>query len=189
MVACICLDGKALGPPLIFQRANGAVQSSWVDAIQAGEHSVFVTASPSSWSNNDIGLAWLKQVFERETRRHAPTGYRLLLLDGHESQVTMDFINHKKIVLAVFPPHPTHTLQPLDVKMFKPLSNAYSTDLARYLQDSQGLLNLDNETSSRSSGGLRVTYSNLHPSRGLLKPLVYSQTLYSRSLPRKTSNL
>jgi hypothetical protein len=145
VMACICSDGSALSPTLIFQGANGAVQSSWVDALQAGEHSVFTTSSPSGWSNNDIGLAWLKQVFDRETRRHASTGYRLLLLDGHGSHVTMDFIeycNDNKILLFVLPPHATHTLQPLDVCMFKPLSNAYSTQLMGYTQDSQGLLNL-----------------------------------------------
>jgi hypothetical protein len=144
-IACICSDGKALSPTLIFQGANGAVQSSWVEAVQAGEHSVFTTSSPSGWSNNDIGLAWLKGVFERETRRHASTGYRLLLLDGHGSHVTMDFIeycNDNKILLFVLPPYATHTLQPLDVCMFKPLATAYLTQLMGYLQDSQGLLNL-----------------------------------------------
>ncbi|RYO08465.1 hypothetical protein AA0111_g12884 [Alternaria arborescens] len=145
VMACICSDGKVLSPSLIFQGSNGAVQSSWVDAIQEGEHSVFVTSSPSGWSNNDIGLAWLKQVFERETRRYASTGYRLLVLDGHGSHVTTDFIEYcheHKILLAVLPPHATHTLQPLDVCMFKPLSDAYSTELDGYLQDSQGILNI-----------------------------------------------
>ena len=145
VMACICSDGKVLSPSLIFQGSNGAVQSSWVDAIQEGEHSVFVTSSPSGWSNNDIGLAWLKQVFERETRRYASTGYRLLLLDGHGSHVTTEFIEYcheHKILLAVLPPHATHTLQPLDVCMFKPLSDAYSTELNGYLQDSQGILNI-----------------------------------------------
>jgi hypothetical protein len=134
-----------LSPSLIFKAANGAIQTSWVDAVQAGNHSVFTTSSPSGWSNNDIGLHWLKEVFERETRRHASTGYRLLLLDGHGSHVTMDFINYchdHKILLAVYPPHATHTLQPLDVVMFKPLANAYSTELTQYLQNSQGLLNI-----------------------------------------------
>ena len=136
VMACICSDGKPLSPTLIFQGANGAVQSSWVDAIQEGEHSVFVTSSPSGWSNNDIGLAWLKQVFERETRRYASTGYRLLLLDGHGSYVTTEFIEYcheHKILLAVLPPHATHTLQLLDVCMFKPLSDAYLTELNGYL--------------------------------------------------------
>jgi hypothetical protein len=57
----------------------------------------------------------------------------------------MDFIkycNDNKILLFVLPPHATHTLQPLNVVMFKPLATAYSTQLMGYLQDSQGLLNL-----------------------------------------------
>jgi hypothetical protein len=57
VMACICSDGSALSPTLIFQGANGAVQSSWVNAVQAREHSVFTTSSPSGWSNNDIRLA------------------------------------------------------------------------------------------------------------------------------------
>jgi hypothetical protein len=145
VVACICSDGSVLSPSLIFKAANGAIQTSWVDAVQAGNHSVFTTSSPSGWSNNDIGLHWLKEVFERETRRHASTGYRVLLLDGHGSHVTMDFINYchnHKILLLVYPPHATHTLQPLDVVMFKPLANAYSTELTQYLQDGQGILNI-----------------------------------------------
>ena len=55
----------------------------------------------------------------------------------------MDFINYcndHKILLAVFPPHSTHRLQPLDVGMFKPLSTAYSTKLSLHLHQSHGLL-------------------------------------------------
>ncbi|KAG9194058.1 hypothetical protein G6011_04093 [Alternaria panax] len=143
VLACVCSDGTALSPSLIFQSTAGALQSSWVDAIDPEKHSVFVSSSPTGWTNNDIGLAWVKEVFDRETRRKARSGYRLLLLDGHGSHLTMDFINYcdaNKILLAVFPPHATHTLQPLDVALFKPLSEAYSAELSKYLQNSQGLL-------------------------------------------------
>jgi hypothetical protein len=143
VLACVCSDGTALSPSLIFWSAAGALQSSWVDAIDTEKHSVFVSSSSSGWTNNNIGLAWLKEVFQRETRRQACSGYRLLLLDGHESHLTMDFINYcndNKILLAVFLPHATHMLQPLDVGMFKPLSEAYSTELSKYLQRSQELL-------------------------------------------------
>ncbi|KAI1517300.1 DDE-1 domain containing protein [Pyrenophora tritici-repentis] len=143
VLACICSDGTALSPALIFQSAAGALQSSWTDAINKEKHQVFIGSSPSGWTNNDIGLAWLKEVFERETRWKARSGYRLLLLDGHGSHVTMDFINYcndHKILLLVFPPHATHTLQPLDVGMFKPLSTAYSTELSSHLYRSQGLI-------------------------------------------------
>jgi hypothetical protein len=40
----------------------------------------------------------------------------------------------------MLPPHSTHTLQPFDVVMFKPLSTAYSTELTNHLHQSQGLV-------------------------------------------------
>ena len=114
-----------------------------MEDIQAGEHLVHVASSPSGWTNNDIGLAWLEQVFDRYTKKKARQSYRLLILDGHRSHLTIDFIDYcdqNKILLAVFAAHSTHTLQPLDVVMFKPLSTAYSTELSKYLHKSQGLL-------------------------------------------------
>jgi hypothetical protein len=102
-----------------------------------------MATSLTGWNNNDIGLAWLEQVFDRVTREKARTNWRLLILDGHSSHVTQQFINYcdsNKILLAVFPPHSTHTLQPLDVGMFGPLATAHSTELSRHLQQSQGLL-------------------------------------------------
>jgi hypothetical protein len=90
-------------------------------------------------------LAWLEQLFDRETRKKARRKWRLLILDGHGSHVTMDFISFcdaNKILLMVFPPHATHSLQPLDVVMFAPLSSAYSKELIYYLHCSQGLLSV-----------------------------------------------
>jgi hypothetical protein len=143
ILACVGADGEPLPPSLIYQATSGSIQSSWVKDIQAGEHQVFVTSSPSGWTNNDIGLAWLEQVFDRHTKPKARSSFRLLILDGHGSHLTMDFIEYcdqHKILLAVFPPHSTHTLQPLDVVMFKPLSSSYSKELTNHLHKSQGLL-------------------------------------------------
>jgi hypothetical protein len=142
LLACVCADGSTLPPSLIFQSASGSIQSSWVEEIEPGEHSVHVTSSPSGWTNNDIGLAWLEQVFDRYTKQKARRSYRLLILDGHGSHVTPDFIEYcdqNKILLMIYPPHSTHTLQPLDVVMFKPLSTAYSNELSAFLERSQGL--------------------------------------------------
>jgi hypothetical protein len=50
------------------------------------------------------------------------------------------FCHTHRILLAVLPPHSTHTLQALDVVMFKPLSTAYTKQLSLYLQRSQGLV-------------------------------------------------
>lgn len=143
VLACISSDGIALNPGLIFQSDSGDLKSSWVESIEPEKHSVFITSSSTGWSNNDIGLAWLKEVFERETRRYALTGYRLLLLDGHSSHVSMEFLEYceaHKILIGIFPPHSTHTLQPLDVGMFKPLLSAYQVQLDIYLLNSHGIL-------------------------------------------------
>jgi hypothetical protein len=142
LLACVCGDGTALPPGLLYDSANSTIQSSWVEEIQPGVHSVLVSSSPTGWTNNDIGLAWLQQVFDRFTKTKARRKWRLLILDGHGSHVTMDFINYcdrNKILLGILPPHSTHTLQPLDVVMFKPLSTAYSRELTTHLHNGQGL--------------------------------------------------
>jgi hypothetical protein len=142
VLACVCADGSHLPPSLIYPSASGLIQSSWVEEIEPGKHSVHVTSSPSGWTNNDIGLAWLKQVFDRYTKEKARRSYRLLILDRHGSHITMDFIEYcdqNKILLMICPLHSTHMLQPLDVVMFKPLSTAYSNELSAFLERSQCL--------------------------------------------------
>ena len=101
----------------------------------------FYDMSPGGWSNNEIGVAWLEQAFERFTKPKARRDYRLLILDGHGSHVSTDFIgfcDSNSILLAMFPPHATHSLQPLDVVVFSPLSKSYSKQLDRYFHESHG---------------------------------------------------
>ena len=142
LLAAICADGTALPPGIIFASKNSTIQSRWVADIEAGKHAIHVASSPSGWTNNDIGLAWLEQVFDRYTKPKARLRYRLLIVDGHGSHLTQEFIEYchqKRIILAVLPPHSTQTLQPLDVVCFKPLSSNYSCELDNHLQASQGL--------------------------------------------------
>lgn len=142
LIACICADGTAINPAIIFASDSETLQSTWVEQIN-DYCTAFVGATTSGWSNNNIGLAWLTQVFDRATKSKAGRSYRLLIVDGHGSHLTMDFIDYcdrNKTLLAIFPPHATHTLQPLDVCVFKSLSAAYSAELAAFLSKSQGVL-------------------------------------------------
>jgi hypothetical protein len=143
LLSCICADGTVLPPGLIYAAETQNVQSSWVDDLDKEEHSVFTTVSPSGWSNDDAGLGWLEQVFNRFTKKKARRKYRLLIVDGHRSHLTMAFLSfcdRNKIMLAVYPPHSTHTLQPLDVVCFKPLAQNYSNELTDHLHKSQSLV-------------------------------------------------
>jgi hypothetical protein len=57
----------------------------------------------------------------------------------------MDFIkycNQNRIPLAIYPPHLTQTLQPLDVVMFEPLATGYSDEVAAFMKRSQGLTSM-----------------------------------------------
>jgi hypothetical protein len=74
VVATAGADGSVLPPALIYSSANCTLQASWVAQINAGKHGVFVSSSPTGWTNNDIGLAWLEQVFNRETKQKARVG-------------------------------------------------------------------------------------------------------------------
>jgi hypothetical protein len=142
ILACICADGTALDPSIIYQ-GKGALCSRWLQDVEPGNLHSFYATSPTGWKNNELGLAWLKQVFDRCTKSKARLSYRLLIVDGHGSHVCKDFMNYcdaNKILLMIFPPHSTHTLQPLDVVMFLPLLKAYLAELSRHLHRSQGLI-------------------------------------------------
>jgi hypothetical protein len=60
----------------------------------------------------------------------------------------MDFIKYCEahtILLAVIPPHSTHTLQPLDVVCFKSPSSNYPAELTDHLFKTQGFLAVQKE--------------------------------------------
>jgi hypothetical protein len=57
LLACICADGSYLEPALIYQSTSGAIQDSWLQALDYETHQVQNSSSPSGWTNNDIGLA------------------------------------------------------------------------------------------------------------------------------------
>ena len=141
-IACVCADGTSLPPGLIYKAGGNSIQDSWLEAFDPAKDKAFFTCSTRGWTNNEIGLKWLEQVFNKETQKKTRLANRLLIVDGHGSHVTKAFIDYcdaHKIYLAIYPPHSTHTLQPLDVGVFGALATAYSHQLSNFLYISQGL--------------------------------------------------
>jgi hypothetical protein len=142
VLACIGADGTALPPGLIFEGLHGNIRDTWVEEITE-ETPVFATPSPTGWSNDEIGLARLIQVFNQYTKEKAGRCWRLLLLDGHGSHITKPFLAfcvRNRIFLMIYPPHATHSLQALDVVMFKSLSSQYSKKLINHTHKCLGIL-------------------------------------------------
>lgn len=91
--------------------------------------------SENGWTDNELGLDWLKPCFEPATAPYVKGEYRLLLVDGHSSHVSSEFIifaKSRKIECLCLPAHATHLLQPLDVGVFGPLAHSYKKHLESF---------------------------------------------------------
>jgi hypothetical protein len=142
LIPTICADGTKLPTSIIYPSEAYDLWDTWVEDIPPDDESVNVSSSPTGWTNDRLGLAWLKR-FDQFTKKKARQAWRLLICDGHGSHITMEFLAYatkKRILVMVFPSHSTHTLQPLDVGLFGPLQSYYSSELAQVQQQSQGLL-------------------------------------------------
>jgi hypothetical protein len=147
VIASICADGTSLPPGLIYQVTSGNLQDSWLQDFNPKQHRVFFSSTATDWTNEEMGFSWLTTLFDIETKKKAGNGrfWRLLILDRHGSHINMKFLNwsHKhRILVAVFPPHLTYRLQPLDVSLFSPLSTYYSQELNDLICKSQDLSSL-----------------------------------------------
>jgi DDE superfamily endonuclease len=146
LIASICADGSALPPSLIYQGESYDLQDTWLDEFDDSTQRAFFACSKNGWSDDTLGLNWLRQVFDRTTKEKTSVrDRRLLIVDGHSSHVNLPFIEYadaNRILLAVFPPHSTHRLQPLDIGLFSPLATYYSQAIDRLLLESQGLVRL-----------------------------------------------
>ena len=108
--------GESIPPFIIL---SGKVHlAGWYRTKIPSNYQLGVTTN--GFSNNEIGFQWL-QHFDKCTFSGRP---RLLIIDGHDSHITADFINYcydHEIWPLCLPPHTTHLLQPLDVGCFQPL--------------------------------------------------------------------
>jgi flagellar biosynthesis GTPase FlhF len=144
IIGAICMDGTPLPPAIIYQADSGNLQDTWLDKFDPKEQCCFFSSLLTGWTNEELGLSWLTGVFDKATKEKSRFGrdYRLLFVDGHNSHVNMKFLSwaeQHRILIAVYPPHSTHRLQPLDVSLYNPLSNYYSQELNNWIFKTQGL--------------------------------------------------
>ena len=143
LLACICANGTALPPALIYRGDSKKLKDTWLEDWSVDQQAFFAV-SFNGWSCDLLGLNWLERVFERCTK-HMGHRRRLLVADGHSSHVNMKFINkcdELRILLMILPSHTTHRLQPLDVSMFAPLARYYTNALNDMMFNSLGTVNI-----------------------------------------------
>jgi len=65
----------------------------------------------------------------------------LILMDNHDSHVSMPVIDYAKkngIIMLKFPPHCSHMLQPLDRSVYGPMKRYYNTACDAWMLENQG---------------------------------------------------
>jgi hypothetical protein len=119
-VECICADGTALPPLIIFKAEN--LSHEWIPADTPQDWAF--SCNSKGWTSNQHGLEWLQHCFDPATRAKAGNQFRMLICDGHDSHISGNFVEHcmnNRIHLMILPPHSSHLTQPLDVGVFGPL--------------------------------------------------------------------
>ncbi len=94
-----------------------------------------LAVSDNGWTSNELGLRWLRDIFDKHTASKAVGKYRLLILDGHRSHATPEFdlfCKEKLIISLCMPAHSSHLLQPLVVGCFPVLIRSYGRQVAEY---------------------------------------------------------
>ena len=134
LIAAINAAGWAVPPFLIF--AGKYHLSAWYEEAEIPRDWA-IAVSDNGWTNNELGVAWLKH-FDAYTKTRVIGARRLLILDGHESHQSLEFqelCKENNIYTLCMPPHSSHLLQPLDVGCFSPLKRAYSREVESLIRN------------------------------------------------------
>jgi hypothetical protein len=133
-IESINAKGWSLPPMVIFK---GKVHiSTWYEYNKLPPDWT-IALSANGWTNNDLGLHWLKEVFEKNTAPVKVGSHRLLILDGHGSHATPEidqFCTDRVIITLCMPPHSSHLLQPLDVGCFSVLKRTYGQQIGEFIR-------------------------------------------------------
>ncbi|OJD26085.1 hypothetical protein ACJ73_02546 [Blastomyces percursus] len=91
-------------------------QSRWYETAGLPRDWV-IGVSENDWTTDQLGLYWLKEVFNKETLPRTKGTHRLLILDWYRSHASAEFdqfSTENGIIALYMPPHSFHLLQPFD---------------------------------------------------------------------------
>jgi hypothetical protein len=135
-IIAISAEGEVIPPYILLKGviayASWTTTTGWPQAWP-------IKPTENGWTNDETGLEWIKH-FEEHTVGRKKGVWRLLVLDGHGSHMTVTF--HKyctehKIKVLCLPPHSSHLTQPADVGLFQPLKRAYGLQIDELIKANQ----------------------------------------------------
>jgi hypothetical protein len=122
----VSASGGTLPPAFVFKSAPPDNVLS--KAIEGST----VVRSENGYVNSEIFVNYFDLCIEKFPKARP----LLLLIDGHSSHMSVEFLEKARendIHVFCFPSHLTHKLQPLDVGLFGPVRQSYTTSVNEYL--------------------------------------------------------
>jgi hypothetical protein len=145
LLSCICADGSVLPPALIYRGKSKGLKKTWLDDFDGSKAQAVFETTARGWAEDELGLAWLKEVFEPSTKDKAGSSWRLLLMDNYVDNICLEVLEYcisRRIIVALLPPDSSRVLSPLDLGIYPLLDTAYSSELDRLNQSGQTYNNM-----------------------------------------------
>ena len=117
-------EGNTASASYVLTRSINSRANSWA---------VFV--SPNGWTDSELANEWLIKDFDTQTKDKAGGHTHVLLLDGHSSHHTPEFlwfVLENNIVILGYPPHCTHALQGLDIVCIARMKEVWKEVLSNF---------------------------------------------------------
>jgi hypothetical protein len=126
--------GALIPPFYIFPRVN------FKDVfLKNGLPGCVGTAQPTGWMVETTFVKWFNHfVCNVHPSKATPV---LLILDNHETHLSIEFIDmaaDNGVVVVTIPPHTSHKLQPLDVCVYGPFKRLYNREIDSWLVTNPG---------------------------------------------------
>ncbi|KAH7471797.1 hypothetical protein FOMA001_g13364 [Fusarium oxysporum f. sp. matthiolae] len=131
-IEAVTATGRLLKPGIIFKGKE--LQQQWfINELKEVADWYYIT-SDNGWTDNHIAIEWLREVYLPQTQPEDESDARLIILDGHRSHVSDEwmatcFLNN--VYCCYLPAHCSHGLQPLDNGVFNASKAAYRKELQK----------------------------------------------------------
>ena len=134
LLCCVNACRNSIPPLFVFPRVH--FKEHMLHGAPPGSVGV---AHPSGWMTGENFVVFLHHFINNV--RCSKDHLVLIIMDNHDSHITIDALNVAKengIILLTFPPHCSHKLQPLDRTIFGPFKHYYTQAANGYMNNHPG---------------------------------------------------
>jgi hypothetical protein len=127
LLVLICINAVGLSIPSFYIFRGKRFRQNYIERC---EPRATMAIQPWAWMTSYLFSAWISHFIELVRRFDVISSEQryLLILDGHNSHISLDVVHEAKSVgldLVTLPSHTSHALQPLDVCVFKPFKQYF----------------------------------------------------------------